>query len=120
MLLYLDDDFIEGVLVKLLRKAGHDVIIPADASLSGADDPAHLTHAISTGRLLMTYNHDDFEQLHSLIRTAGGRHAGIIVVRKDNDRRRDMTERRIVHALANLIATGNAIADQFTILNQYR
>ena len=33
MLLYLDDDIIDGVLVKLLRKAGHDVMIPADVGL---------------------------------------------------------------------------------------
>ena len=45
MLLYLDDDIIETVLVKLLRKAGHDVVIPADGGLAGADDPVHFTRA---------------------------------------------------------------------------
>ena len=119
MLLYLDDDAIQGVLVKLVRKAGHDIVLPADCGLSGADDPVHLTHAVRVGRPLMTYNHDDFEQLHLLVAAAGGRHPGIVVIRKDNDKR-DLKPHGIVAALEKLIASGDPIPDHFTILNQYR
>jgi hypothetical protein len=35
MNLYLDDDSAKASLVRLLRKAGHQVIIPADAQLAG-------------------------------------------------------------------------------------
>jgi Domain of unknown function (DUF5615) len=119
MLLYLDDDFIHGIVVVLLRKAGHDVVLPADVGLSGADDSVHLTHAIRKGRPLFSFNHDDFEQLHTLIETAGGHHPGILIVRRDNDKR-DLKPHGIVKALAKLLATGDPIPDHFTILNQYR
>jgi hypothetical protein len=119
MLLYLDDDTIEGVLVKLLRKAGHDVAIPGDVGLSGADDTLHLIHAIRCGRPFVTYNYEDFEQLHELVRTAGGQHPGILVIRKDNDKR-DLRAPGIVKALSKFLATGNPIASQYVILNQYR
>jgi hypothetical protein len=119
MLLYLDDDMINSVLVKLLKKAGHDVQIPADAGLSGADDPVHLTYAIQSGRPLVSYNYEDFEQLHVLVMAAGGHHPGILVIRKDNDKR-DLKPPGIVVALANLIASGDSIPDHFTILNYYR
>jgi hypothetical protein len=119
MLLYMDDDCIQGMLVTLLRRAGHDVVIPADFSLSGADDPVHLTHAIATGRALMTHNHGDFKQLHDLIEMAGGRHPSILTVRKDNDKR-DLKAPGMVRSLSRFIASGNPLADQFVILNQYR
>ena len=119
MLLYLDDDSIHRVVVALLRKAGHDIVLPADAGLSGADDPVHLTHAIRTGRPLFSFNHDDFEQLHILIETAGGHHPGVLIVRRDNDKR-DLKPHEIVKALANFIVSGNQLADQFVILNHYR
>lgn len=119
MLLYLDDDSIKRALVSLLRKANHDVQIPAEASLSGASDAAHLTHAITTGRTLLSYNYKDFEQLHNLIDAAGGHHAGILIIRRDNTKR-DLKPAGVVRALQNLINSGDQIPDFFTILNHYR
>lgn len=46
MNLYLDDDCAGKLLVQLLRQAGHDVQIPAEVGLSGANDAVHLRHAI--------------------------------------------------------------------------
>ena len=120
MNLYLDDDSVEDLLVKLLRSASHDVQIPFDVGRSGSDDPVHLTHAIDAGRVLLTANSDDFEDLHKLIKAAKGRHAGILVVRKDNDPRRDMTPRGIVLAIRNLEASGIEVANDFHILNHWR
>jgi predicted nuclease of predicted toxin-antitoxin system len=119
MLLYLDDDIVHGLLVKLLRKAGHDTQIPTDVGRYGASDPVHLTHAITAGRVLMSHNHDDFEQLHDLVVAAAGHHPGILIVRKDNDKR-DLKPPRIVIALAKLIASNNPVPDQFIVLNHYR
>jgi hypothetical protein len=119
MRLYLDDDFIEKILVRMLKAAGHDLTIPADAGLSAADDPVHLTEAIGTGRILLTYNAKDFEKLHNLVIASGGHHPGVLVVRKDNDRR-DMSPRAIVTALKRLVASGATIPDNFIALNQYR
>ena len=46
MRLYLDDDAVSGLLIRLLNNVGHDIEIPADAVLSGEDDPLHLTSAV--------------------------------------------------------------------------
>jgi hypothetical protein len=119
MLLYLDDDSNATILVKLLRKAGHEVQIPADARISGAEDPVHLTHAIRAGRVLLSHNHDDFKRLFVLLETAGGHHPGMLVVRKDNDKR-DLKPAGTVKTLTNFLASGNPITDQFVILNHYR
>ena len=39
MTLYLDDDTVDGRLILLLQRAGHDVASPADFGLSGEKDP---------------------------------------------------------------------------------
>ena len=119
MRLYLDDDIVDGLLVKLLRKAGHDVQVPSDIGRYGADDPVHLTHAVTADRVFLPHNHKDFKQLHDLVITATGHHSGILIVRKDNDRR-DLKPPGIVRALARLIASGTPIANQYIILNNYR
>lgn len=61
MKLYLDDDSASPLLAKLLSKAGHEVRLPADANLSGADDPVHLTYAIREGRVCLSGNMMTFE-----------------------------------------------------------
>ena len=120
MKLYFDDDSAKKYLIARLRKAGHTVIQPADVSLSGASDPRHLLHAIQNGLSLLTRNYDDFLDLHQLVHAAGGRHAGILVVRADNDRSRDMKDGDIVRALQNLEQSGVPLANGFHILNHWR
>jgi hypothetical protein len=118
--LYLDDDSIDSLLIRLLRQAGHNVRIPADAGLSGADDAVHLRHAIHENRVLLSHNSRDFENLHLLILDAGGGHPGIFIVRKDNDPRRDMTMRGIVHAIAKRMSAGLAVESEICVLNHWR
>lgn len=120
MKLYLDDDSVAAVLVALLRRAGHDVQIPADAGISGEDDPVHLTHALLQDRVLLSHNYRDSKKLHNLVLAAQGHHPGILVVRKDNDPRRDLTNHGIVRAIAKLLTSGTPIADQYHILNPWR
>jgi hypothetical protein len=55
-----------------------------------------------------------------LVQATHGRHAGILVVRSDNDVRRDMKDRDIVRAIANLVAAGIPVANEFHILNHWR
>src|SRR5438132_1269449 len=93
MKLYLDDDTASALLARLLRQAGHDVVIPADAGMVGIDDTVHFTYAVHSGRTILSRNHDDFRKLHNLIREVGGRDPGIMIVRRDNDPRRDLTDR---------------------------
>jgi Domain of unknown function (DUF5615) len=120
MNLYLDDDSTGALLVRLLRAAGHDVLIPADIGRAGAKDPVHQTESARRGRVLLTRNHDDFKVLHELILLVGGHHPGTFIVRKDNDKKRDMKPHDIVRAIGNLLGAGVPIADGFHILNFYR
>jgi predicted nuclease of predicted toxin-antitoxin system len=120
MNVYLDDDTAKGALIARLMNAGHQVVVPADASLDGAADARHLTYAVSNGLVLLTRNHGDFEDLHVLIQTTHGRHAGIIAIRFDNDPRRDLKDAGIVRALRNLEQSGAPIVNEFNILNHWR
>jgi hypothetical protein len=120
MRLYVDDDCASKVLIADLRADGHDVQAPADVGLAGEDDSVHLRQAVREQRVLITRNYADFANLHELIIDALGHHSGIPVIRKDNDPRRDLKVAGIVRALANLLASRTAIADQYLILNHWR
>src|SRR5438309_4795848 len=99
MNVYLDDDSAKAALVARLKKEGHQIVVPADVSLSGAADPRHLLHAVENDLVLLTRNHDDFQDLHLLIQATQGRHAGILAIRFDNDPTRDMKDAEIVRAI---------------------
>jgi len=64
--------------------------LPTDAGISGASDPRHLLFAVQQNLVLITKNHDDYEDLHFLVQGTHGQHAGILAVRADNDPSRDM------------------------------
>ena len=120
MNLYLDDDSAKTALIGALRKAGHQVFIPADAALTGASDPRHLIHAVGQNLVLLTKNHDDFEHLHLLVQATGGRHPGLLVVRMDNDPLRDMKDRDVVRAIANLERARVPVVNELHVLNHWR
>jgi hypothetical protein len=120
MRLYLDDDSASRVLIRLLRHASHDVQIPADINLSGADDVVHLSEAARRDGVLLSRNHDDFHNLHNFVQIVRGHYPGVFIVRKDNDPQRDMTPTDIVRAIGKLLNAGIPVANQFHILNQWR
>jgi hypothetical protein len=120
MRLYLDDDSVHRLLLRLLRNDGHDVQMPTDAGMVGASDAVQLTHAVKTGRVLLSRNHQDFNELHDLVSETGGSHNGILIVRRENNRPRDMTQHQIVRALTKLVASGTPIENQVTVLNHWR
>lgn len=120
MNLYLDDDSAQALLVRLLQRDGHDVLTPGGAGTAGGEDPVHFMHAIRAGRVLLTRNHDDFKLLHELVLAAGGHHAGVLVIRRDNDPTRDMRPAHIVRAVRNLLAASVPVADQLYVLNHWR
>ena len=91
-----------------------------DAGISGESDPVHFAHAIGVERALLTRNHDDFQELHDLLRVSGGAHFGLLIVRFDNRRGRDMTPRGIANAIGNLEASGMSLRNQVVILNHWR
>ena len=120
MRLYLDDDSIDSLLVRLLRNAGHDVLLPSDVGATGSHDAVHLRNAIHEVRSLLSGNHDDFEALHELVLEAGGHHHGILMVRRDNNPRRDMSQQGVVRAIQKLSLSMLPLADEFVILNHWR
>lgn len=120
MNLYLDDDSAKGSLAAKLRKAGHQVAIPAQSGTMGTSDPRHLIHTSRNGFVLLTRNHDDFEDLHVLVQVTGGHHPGLLVVRADNDPKRDMRDSDILRALRNLEQSGVPVANDLHILNHWR
>jgi hypothetical protein len=96
------------------------VVIPADVSLSGAWDTRHLLQAVQQGLVLVSRNHDDFKDLHLLVQATNGQHPGILVVRADNDPRRDMKDADIARAIDNLEQSGVPVGNEFHILNHWR
>ena len=120
MRLYLDDDSASALLARLLRKAGHDVRLPAEIGTAGENDAVHLTHAVLEDRICLSHNYDDFEDLHDLIVAARGHHPGVLVVRKDNNPKRDLDEKGIVRAVGKLLAAGVDLGNHFYVLNYWR
>src|SRR5437867_3873229 len=120
MMLYLDDDTCAGELVGLLRKSGHDVEIPGDAALVGERDPVHLLHAIQARRAIVSQNYRDFVPLHKLVIGAGGGHPGVLLVRKDNKRTKDMRFSDIASAINKLERSRVPIANQQITLNDWQ
>jgi predicted nuclease of predicted toxin-antitoxin system len=121
MRLYIDDDSVDPSLIRLLRRDGHDVQVPADVGLAGSSDHAHLAHAIRQQRAIVTRNYGDFDDLHDLvILAANGHHAGILVVLYDNNPRNAMSPGDIARAVRNLEKAGVAIADSYHELNHWQ
>jgi hypothetical protein len=116
-----DDDSVDPGLIRLLRRDGHDVQIPADAGLAGSSDQVHLAHAIRYLRAVLTRNYKDFEALHDLVvSAANGHHAGVLVVRYDNNPRNNMSSGDIARALRNLENAHVASADSYHELNHWQ
>jgi hypothetical protein len=121
MRLYIDDDSVDPGLIRLLRRDGHDVQIPADIGRIGISDQAHLAHAIRAGRAILTRNASDFDDLHDLVVVAAnGRHEGILVVRYDNNPRNNMSAAGIARAVRNLEKAGVAIPNGYHELNHWQ
>jgi hypothetical protein len=121
MRLYIDDDSVDPGLIRLLRRDRHDVQIPADVGLVGSADWIHLAYAIRDRRAILTRNHRDFDGLHDLVvYAAKGHHAGILVVRFDNDPRNNMSAGDVARALRNLEKACVPIDDSVQVLNQWQ
>jgi predicted nuclease of predicted toxin-antitoxin system len=120
MKLYLDEDTAWNLLVQFLRRAGHDVQVPVQSGLAGEWDPVQMTYAIQEERKVLTRNYCDFEDLHNLLQAGQGHHPGILVIRRDDDPRRNMSPRDIVRALGKLEAAGVPMTDQYIVLNAWQ
>ena len=86
----------------LLRKQGHHVVTPAEVGMAGAADARHLAYAVTRQLILLTRNRIDFFDLHELVQTVGGSHAGILVTCFDDDREKDMKPKATAAAIGKL------------------
>lgn len=120
MNIYLDDNTCKALLATLLRKAGYHVTVPSDVGTDGISDARHFLYAITHDLLVLTKDHNDFEDLHFVVQATHGQHPGILAIRSDNDTRRDMKDRDIVRAIGNLERAGVPVANEFHVLNHWR
>jgi predicted nuclease of predicted toxin-antitoxin system len=120
MKILLDENMSRRELAQRLLSAGHDVTLVVDEGLRSASDPRVFRQAIAQDRSILTMDYGDFTELHDLIVVAKGRHAGVLIVRGDNDSSRDMKDRAITLAIDRLEASGLMIADQIHVLNHWQ
>ncbi len=120
MNIYLDDNISDRTLAALLVRAGHRVIRPADLGLTGETDIRHLTRAVREKLVILTADPRDFRDLHELVLESGGTHPGILLVRYDNDAKRDMKAQHVVRAIRKLEQAGVDPNTHLIILNQWR
>ena len=122
--LLLDEDSQAKYLVNLLQAAGHDVLTVNEADLMSRSDSFVLDYARQQGRVLLTRNCADFQELHQ----ANPVHPDILAVFQNPDLAKNMSYQAkdacasrfaIVQAIANLEAANYTIENQFVILNQW-
>lgn len=72
-------------MVKLLRELGHKVITSYDAGQAnrGIPDDEVLNYAAKNSLILITFNRDDFIELHQ----SGIKHKGIVICKTNRDYR---------------------------------
>ncbi|MDJ0600176.1 MAG: DUF5615 family PIN-like protein [Crocosphaera sp.] len=111
----MDEDIQDKLLVKLLTNAGHTVATVNQAGLMGQSDLVVLNYAQQQFFCLLTYNCQDFKDLHD----QGIRHCGILAVYRDTNPTKDINFKSIVKAIANLEAASIPLANQFISLNHW-
>jgi predicted nuclease of predicted toxin-antitoxin system len=116
----IDENISSPVLASRLRAQGHDPVLAGDVGLLSMTDPRVLLYSIAQDLPVQTQDAEDFEDLHDLVIAAAGHHAGILVVRFDNDPRHNLTDRGIGTAITKLDASGVGIRDRIHVLNLWR
>jgi predicted nuclease of predicted toxin-antitoxin system len=111
MRLYLDEDLSSPRLAQTLRQAGHDVQTPADVGMRGESDAAQFAYGVRDSRVCFTRDYGDWEDLHDLVLAVQGHHPGILVLRQDNDPRRNLKPHEIVRAIRNIEAANYDLTD---------
>ena len=115
-----DENMSSPVLASRLRAQGHDPVLASDVGLLSVTDPRVLIYSMTQALPVLTQDSEDFEDLHDLVIAAAGHHAGILIVRFDNDPRHNLTDRGIATALGKLESSGVPIPDRIHVLNQWR
>jgi predicted nuclease of predicted toxin-antitoxin system len=100
---FLIDENLSGPrLASRLRAQGHDPVLAGNVGLLSVTDARLMIYSITDGLPVLTQDSEDFEDLHDLVMAAVGHHAGILIVRFDNDRRHNLTDRGLRQRSASL------------------
>ena len=116
----IDENMSSTVLASRLRAQGHHPVMAGDVGLLSMTDPRVFIYSIVQDLPVLTRDAEDFEDLHALVIASAGHHAGILIVRFDNDPRRNLTDRGLGTAITKLEASGVGIRDRIHVLNQWR
>jgi predicted nuclease of predicted toxin-antitoxin system len=116
----IDENMSSPVVASRLRAQGHDPLLARDVGLMSVADARVLIYSIVQSLPVFTRDSEDFEDLHDLVIAAAGHHAGILIVRFDNDPRHNLTDRGIATASSKLQSSSAAIRDQIHVLNRWR
>ncbi len=116
----IDENLSSARLSSRLRLQGHGPVLARDAGLLSVTDARVLIYSIAHGLPVLTQDSEDFEDLHDLVLAATGHHAGILIVRFDNDPRHNLTDRGIATAISKLESSAVPTRDRIHVLNQWR
>jgi predicted nuclease of predicted toxin-antitoxin system len=116
----IDENLSSPRLASRLRAQAHDPVLAQDVGLRSVSDARVLISSITQALPILTRDSEDFEDLHDLVIAAGGGHAGILIVRFDNNPRHHLTNRGIATAIGKLESSGVSISNQLHVLNQWR
>jgi predicted nuclease of predicted toxin-antitoxin system len=101
------DENISHVVAQQLRERGHDVVAVTErADLRGRPDAELFDWCQREGRVVATYDRDDFLELDRLRKAAGEDHAGIIILNVGAFPQRTGTIGRLVTSLSEFVETG--------------
>jgi predicted nuclease of predicted toxin-antitoxin system len=116
----IDENLSSPRLASRLRAQRHDPVLARDVGLLSATDTRVLIYSIAQALPVLTQDSEDFEDLHDLVLAAAGHHAGILIVRFDNDPRHNLTDRGIATAISKLESSRVPMSDRIHVLNQWR
>ena len=110
--LYIDEDALEGDMVRGLRSHGVDVITAADAGMLRRPDEEHLKFACGEGRVLYSFNVRHFHQIHTAWVAAGRAHSGIILAQQQRYSTGEQI-RRLLRLIASVSAEAMRNREEF-------
>lgn len=105
---FLLDEDMPPAVAEGLRQLGGDALSVHEEQRTGLADEEQLRHATELGRVLVTYNREDFRVLDGLWHARGERHSGILWVAERSIPRR---------AIGLLVRSLHTAADEFETLD---
>ena len=101
------DEMLSASIAEQLRKRGHDATAVEDSpTLRGLADPDLFDQAEQDGRVLVTYNREDFLALDRTYRDRGRDHHGLVILHPRRFPQGAATTGALIVALSTFISAG--------------